>query len=365
MPKPKPSKQAAFHSTTERIRSLIDLSDLEIADKMTGIRGRYIPFMRDETVQVLMRTALGSLGTSSENKPNKKRIIAICGESGAGKSTAVDFHISRHPALQPYRDEDGVLIEPVLVFDAPAPCTPRLLAIEALLAMGLQVSDQIRSNVAWQKFRRMLRKHKIKFVVIDEVQNAVEFATKDEIGIIADALKQIVQQRDWPIQMMLAGVPPLGALVAHKQIKNRTSVVHFDPIDPRKDWAEVKAVIDKVILVHAGLEKDEPLSAHDFPHRLAHASSMDLGTVIGLVRDAVEMALYARRTTVLLKDFEDVYALGGCEDDKNIFTATDWKHINPELAAMRDGDFDWVEEHIKPTKKIPRRGQKAKAELSK
>ncbi|MCQ1768057.1 ATP-binding protein [Neorhizobium galegae] len=342
----------------------MDASDLAIADKMTALRNRYIPFERDEIIHRLMKNAVGSLSSSSENKSNKKRIIAIGGESGSGKTACADFHISRQKALQPYRDEDGVLINPVLVFDAPSPCTPRLLAIEALLAMRITVADRISANMAWQKFRKMLRKHKIKFVLIDEMQNAIEYASENEIGLIADALKQIVQQRDWPIHMMLAGVPPLGALLSHKQLINRNNVVYFDPIDPLNASTQVQAVIDKVIIVQAGLTKDDALSKEDFPLRLAHARMNDLGSIIGTVRDAVEVALYAGRTTVLAKDFEEVYALSGCKGEENIFAASNWRIIDPLAATMREGDYDWVEDHIKPTGSIPRRGQ-AKKEASK
>ncbi|MBY3328537.1 ATP-binding protein [Rhizobium laguerreae] len=353
----KDSKPAnTFDVSTERMRSLTSASDLAIADRMVAIREQFIPLKRDEILARLMRNAMASLTASSVNKPNKKRIIAICGESGAGKSTSVAFHIARQDLLKPYRDEDGVLVNPVLVFDAPAPCTPRLLAIEGLLAMGIQVQETIRENEVWLRFRKMLRKHKIKFVVIDEVQNAIEFANSSQIGIIADALKQIVQQRDWPVHMMLAGVPPLGALIKRKHLLNRTSTLHFDPIDKGDETTQLDPIVTRIIEFHAGLAKDEDLN-DDFLLRLAHACTNDLGTAIGMARDAVELVLYAGRTTVSLNDFADIYELTGCKKGENIFLSDRWRSITPETAPMREGDQDWVEEHQKSVKKIAKRGE--------
>jgi hypothetical protein len=76
-----------------------------------------------------------------------------------------------------------------------------------------------------------------------------------------------------------------------------------------------------------------------------------------MARDAVELVLYAGRTTVSLNDFADIYELTGCKKGENIFLSDRWRSITPETAPMREGDQDWVEEHQKPVKKIAKRGE--------
>jgi ABC-type glutathione transport system ATPase component len=55
--------------------------------------------------------------TPIHGKPDKRRILAICGRSGAGKSTAIARHMASIKEMQPYLDEDGVRIHPVLLME--------------------------------------------------------------------------------------------------------------------------------------------------------------------------------------------------------------------------------------------------------
>ncbi len=337
--------ETAMLSATAQIRSHMDPAKLAIADRMAEINSHFITFTRDERLDTAFRKMLLSLATPPTSKPDKRRILAICGASGAGKSTAIATHTSRHPALQSYIDEDGVEVHPLLVFDAPKPCTPRLLAMAGLSAMGSEVRPDIRENEAWFSFRKKLAKLKVRVVIIDEAQNAIENANVREATVIGDGFKQLVQQ-DWPVRLVLAGVPPLASFMARKQLRNRATFVHFEPIDPKQNLDMLETIVNRVIVKHATLTRHPSLN-EEFLHRLAHACSNDLGTIIQTVRETVELVLYAGRTEVTIEDFMHVYAvLSGCKDGKNIFKADNWAEIDPSVAALRDDDEAWEAERL-------------------
>ena len=366
-----------YHPSTEHMRSLADPTELAIADKIHEINSRFIPFKRDELLNSSMRAAILSLTAPLTQRGNKRQILALCGESGAGKSTAIEFHIRRHKELQPYVDEEGVLINPVFIFDGPKPCTPRLLAIEALDQLKVYVPDRISAAAAWSRFRQHLRKRKIKLVVIDEAQNAIDGASEGEQTDIADAFKQLVQMKGWRVCLALVGVPPLAEFMTRKQLANRKSCVQFEPFDADADSGVeiVTTIMQRVIEDHAGLTISEKLLVDDetdeapikrkrlsldFIGRLAHSGTNDLGTMIKTVREATELALYARRDEVTLDDFAEAYATSsGCRETENVFKAgaSQWPDIIVADAALREGDFKWREEHGTRKPKQPRPSQ--------
>ncbi|WP_280952060.1 ATP-binding protein [Sinorhizobium sp. BJ1] len=142
------------------------------------------------------------------NHPNKRRILAVCGDSGSGKTRGLLENTGKIPAMQPYEFQ-GNTISPLLAFEAPSPCTPKLLALEGLKALGVGVRPNIRENEAWDAFRNELKGHMVLFVLLDEAQHAVNIANRIEAQKIADAFKNLVQMPDWPVRLILAGVPPL------------------------------------------------------------------------------------------------------------------------------------------------------------
>ncbi len=191
-----------------RIRATLSPDELAISEKVKRINDRYLGLTRDTAISLAFKNLVASVAwhdPQDENRPGKRRILAICGESGAGKTRAIMEHISLLAAMAPYIDEDGSEINPVLMYEPPSPCTPKLLAIEGLRKLGMPVRSNIRENEAWDKFRTALKAHKIIFVVIDEAQHAVVAANAVEQQKIADAFKGLVQMPDWPVRLILAG----------------------------------------------------------------------------------------------------------------------------------------------------------------
>ncbi|MDC9835712.1 AAA family ATPase [Rhizobium binxianense] len=354
----------------DRVRDLVGADRLSVADRIAQLYNEYIALDRDKLLRSALVASIASVTTPITGKPDKRRIVAVCGRSGAGKTTSIVKHIQSLKAMASYFDEDGVRVHPVIFIEAPSPCTPRLLAIAGLEALGHTPPDRIRENEAWLLFRRLLKVHKVMWVVIDEAQHTIESATIREATVIGDAFKNLTQMPDWPVRLILVGVSPLASFLARKQLYNRRTVVPFDNVDAEGNTDLIKSILNTIVLEHAGMElrihlEEESADDHEgvksaddqegenkkkgaFLKRLMHACDAEFGSVVQMIRAAVELAMLDGREHVLLDDFVKTYAsFSGCRPSKNVFTAANWQDLDPATALLRDDDRAWEESKLK------------------
>ncbi|MGG7579791.1 ATP-binding protein [Rhizobium sp. Nf11,1] len=350
----------------DHVRGLIGDNRAAIADRIAELYDEYLTLDRDVPLRAALMASVASVLTPITGRPDKRRIVAVTGRSGAGKTTALMKHIRSIPAMQSYKDDDGVMIHPVIIVDAPSPCTPRLLAIACLEALGHAPPGGIKENQAWLLFRRLLKVHKVMWVFIDEAQNAIETASVREATVIGDAFKSLTQMPDWPVRLILAGVSPLASFLARKQLYNRRTVVPFDTLDADGTTDLVKSVLETIVQEHARMEiriklGDDAREDSDeeegkkrrkdkgmFLRRLMHACDAEFGSVVQMIRAAVELAIYADRDYVTIDDFVKTYAsFSGCRPSRNVFTADNWEELDPVTALLRDDDRAWEAERLK------------------
>ncbi|MBO9654476.1 MAG: ATP-binding protein [Agrobacterium tumefaciens] len=349
----------------DHVRGLIGDNRAAIADRIAELYDHYVILDRDMPLRAALVSSVASVLTPITGRPDKRRIVAVTGRSGAGKTTALMKHIGSIPAMQSYVDDDGVMIHPVIIVDAPSPCTPRLLAISCLEALGHAPPEGIKENQAWLLFRRLLKVHKVMWVFIDEAQNAIETASVREATVIGDAFKSLTQMPDWPVRLILAGVAPLASFLARKQLYNRRTVVPFDTLDADGTTDLVKSILETIVQEHARMEirikLDDTIEEADeettntrqskkgtFLKRLMHACDAEFGSVVQMIRAAVELAIYADRDHVTIDDFAKTYAsFSGCRPSKNIFTAANWEELDPATALLRDDDRVWEAERLR------------------
>lgn len=345
------------------VRGLIGDNRAAIADRIAELYDHYVILDRDMPLRAALMSSVASVLTPITGRPDKRRIVAVTGCSGAGKTTALMKHIESIPAMQSYVDDDGVMIHPVIIVDAPSPCTPRLLAISCLEALGHAPPEGIKENQAWLLFRRLLKVHKVMWVFIDEAQNAIETASLREATVIGDAFKSLTQMPDWPVRLILAGVAPLASFLARKQLYNRRTVVPFDTLDADGTTDLVKSILETIVQEHARMEirikldgavvdeettKTRQREKGTFLKRLMHACDAEFGSVVQMIRAAVELAIYADRDHVTIGDFAKTYAsFSGCRPSKNIFTAANWEELDPATALLRDDDRVWEAERLR------------------
>jgi hypothetical protein len=221
---------------------------------------------------------------------------------------------------------------------APSPCTPGLFAYEGLHALGYPVRKSMKENALWETFRRVLKAHQVLWLIVDEAQHTVDAANTLEMTKIGNALKNLVQMSDWPLRLILAGVEPLNEFLTRKQLKNRSTIIKFPKMSGPTGEATMAGVINKIVVEHAELST----SVHherNFLARLMHSCDSDFGTMIQMIRGAVEEAIFADEDVVTNEHFAQCFkSNSGNEDHENVFLVADWASTKPYAAARREAD---------------------------
>ncbi|CAH0340493.1 ATP-binding protein [Rhizobium sp. CECT 9324] len=317
-----------------RVRQSMPEAQLNIADRMATISAHHIPTFRDDALSARIDRMKRSLVAHYSGDEKQHRILFVIGESHSGKSSLIQHALATDPAFESYVDSDGVDAMPVLMMDGPSPCTLRNIASDGLEKLGYPVKANLSESRIWPLFREQLKRRKVLFIVIDEAQHAIKNNTSDyEIQKVRDTLKHLVQMPDWPIRLVLSGVSPLERLrEGDKQIESRSTMMRLGSLTSQHA-SHVIGYVELVVTRHARLKLDDFLGG-DFPLRMIHACGGCFGSIVQLIRLAVENTLLKGSDIVTAGNFAAAYAeMSGCSPSSNIFTAQDWNSL--EVGAAR------------------------------
>jgi len=330
-------------AAVQQLRARMSVQAVSLADRLARINGTYVKSQRDKGLNAAVDRMLGNIaGTVDDDsdidigRAEKRRALFVIGESGSGKTTAIQRMLAKRPEFQPYADDYGREVLPAISFEAPKPLTLKLLARTGLEAAGYPVVGDRQENLMWNLFKTQIKERSILFVHIDEMQHVIKGTGPNEIQNISDVVKSLLQIKDWPVHAIFSGVPSLAKFLQHdeRQLRNRCEVVTFDRISFPGSAADIRKIALHIIKSDAEMEADANLFRDDeFAHRLIHAANGAFGTAIQIVRAAVGYAIYGGREKVGLSDFASVYSgFTGCPVAKNVFLADRWTEIAPELA---------------------------------
>ena len=148
-----------------------------------------------------------------------------------------------------------------------------------------------------------------------------------EMEKLSDTLKNVMQQRDWPVRLIVGGLPELADFLQRDgQLRRRSHVVHLKNLKFPRDAKLLGWLAATIVRDHAGMEFGFEVS-DEFLARLCRASWNQFGIVTQIVRGAVEQALLEDRpqTEVTARHFARSYAaFSGCQPSENIMTAANW-----------------------------------------
>ncbi|SSC71427.1 unnamed protein product [Ciceribacter sp. T2.26MG-112.2] len=320
-----------------RVRQSMPDSQLDIADRMATISAHHIPTFRDDALKKRIDRMKRSLVAHYSGDEKQHRILFVIGDSHSGKSSLIEHVLATDPAFDTYVDSDGVDAMTVLLMDGPSPCTLRNIAYDGLEKLGYPVKANLTESRIWPLFREQLKRRKVLFIVIDEAQHAVKNNTSDyEIQKVRDTFKHLVQMPDWPIRLILCGVSPLERLrEGDKQIETRSTMMRLGSLTAQHT-AHVVSYIELVVTRHAELRLGDFLGG-DFAERVIHACGGCFGSIVKLIRLAVENTLLKGDATVTAESFAAAYGeMSGCSPTSNIFTASEWQALEAGAAKIVD-----------------------------
>lgn len=329
--------EALFH-----LRSQMPPSEVALADRLARLNEKYIGTARDKKLGTRIRALIRNVGGAANGVPSKRRALCVIGESGSGKSTAVQHAIAARKEFAPYEDSAGRLIHPLVTLEAPGSMTLQVLALELLRAIGYPLIKPPGESEAWHLLKEQLVFRKVLFIHIDEMQHALTVNNHATGEHISDTVKSLLQIPNWPLHIIMSGVPAFANFRENnRQIITRSMVMEFERVN---SVPVISDIVKRIIEVHAEMNADAHVLEPAFIARLIHAMDGAFGTCIEFTRTTVGEVLSAtadsgRKATVQPHHFAEAYAnVSACEPSENIFTAKNWTAINPGNALKRMQD---------------------------
>jgi Cdc6-like AAA superfamily ATPase len=263
------------------------------------------------------------------------RGIAVIGNSGSGKTTAVERLITTHPDLN--LGQDGSPTCEVVSVRVPSPATLKSVGITTLAALGFPLERNKTSHQIWSLVQTYAQMRGTLFVHYDEAQDFVSSSNGKEIEDVLKTIKSFMQNREWSVGLILSGTPPLRAMLnLDTQLTRRFKPIELPRVSYTGHAPEIWATLNAYAkLTDLKLKKD--IDKGDFLRRLMHASTYEFGTTIEMIISAIEEALLEGRKTLTRSDFAEAFrSRAACVDALNPIVANDYKSIDASKILLED-----------------------------
>lgn len=313
--------------------------EMDIDESMTKVYKAYLHTGRDTMLMNEMERFISSSkralqanqeGSTATGRLAEGRALVLLGESGAGKTRALSRHFLENPAFAP--SENGDI--PVVSVTAPSPCTLRQLGYQLLENLGYELCRELSENQVWKLVRTQLTLSGVRYVHIDEFQHLDQMNNWVEARKVRDTLKGLMQCSDWPVWIIISGLPEIEPLIKEDhQLYRRARFVRFPSLVPEQHEKHAKYALESLATKKAGLTV-QCLEAKQFIPRLFHAVRHQFGTLVELVQDAIEESLWDGADSLTLKHFCRAYqGRTACAPDENVFTCENWELIGVAVEA--------------------------------
>ena len=149
-------------------------------------------------------------------------------------------------------------------------------------------------------------------------------------GVVLDRFKALLKRPDWPMVLILPGVPDFAKHIekerpseVRRQLRFLLTPTHFEMIDPSRDISEVNAMAFSYA-AKAGVAFDG-LSTMDFMQRLIHAGAYRWGLVIEMLLLALTICVEAEESAVSIDHFVTAFSqIYGLPSGFSPFTMPDY-----------------------------------------
>ncbi|MER0240069.1 ATP-binding protein [Fulvimarina sp. MAC8] len=336
------------------LASRMDEQSTRLAARMAAINARYLATKRDVDIEAELKLLIGNASVAMAGYQIERRCLAIIGETGAGKSRSIGRAIAGRPEFLP-RVTGMTETAPIVFIKAPRPSNLQVIAYELLEKLQYPLERELKPAAAWRMVRRQLKVRKVRFIHIDEAQHMLNMRDHDAMQELSDALKMVMED-DWPVNLILTGMPELGDFLSiYRQVARRSHKIHLKNLVSSRDGKLISWIVKTIVEQHAEMtfafEYDDVFLA-----RLCHAANRQLGALTQIVRGAVERALIdnADAKEVTHGHFVRSYEVfSGCQPEENILSARGWESIEPMNALLREQEAA----HVRLMQALAERGR--------
>lgn len=255
--------------------------------------------------------------------------LVVIGESGSGKTTEINEALRRFSA-DPRPLECG-LERKFVQLALEAETTWKALGIQLLKNLGFELTARRTEHEIWARVRSQLEGQGIWLLHIDECQHMFQTLGTNEILKVLNALKTFMKHREWPMVIILSGIPELLTKVnIDPQFQRLVTPVHMAQIDPMSSDLEEIDTAFYGLATKVGIDIGK-VRTEDTYMRLSYACLDVYGRVFRFLVDLLA-ALPEGRTELTLDDFAERYAVQtGCMPGQNVFLREDYRECSAGL----------------------------------
>jgi hypothetical protein len=306
----------------------------------------YLPTIYDkdlnEQIDWLLDSMLLELGEQPGVAPTNGmvrggRALVVTGKAGAGKSRALAHNFASRPEFEGFGTPGGWC--PLLSVVAPSPFTLGALGNEIARKLGYHGQREIQHSKVWPVVRGLMAECGVRILHIDEAQHGDEIKSETMAQEVENTFKRMMQEADWPIWLILSGLPELSRFCQNDaSMKRRVRVLPFEALTFPDHVESVHETIRNLVSICPSVGCSD-IQTDAFAYRLLHAATYQFGIVVEYVQDAIAECLTIEGGGELsLAHFADVYAIrtGVRGDNLNPFIAADWTAIPVESALYEE-----------------------------
>lgn len=323
------------------LREMLDPAERKRVNKIEQVKTAYMTSDRDDDLaRLLKRLTTNAVIRRDPTKPHgagnrvEGKGICVVAPSGAGKSTLLEEAFRSHPAFPNFRVPDKWC--PLVGITAPSPSTLGQVGIRLLEVMGFPLDRDLKENQAWSRLRTQMKINNVLFIWLDDLNNVLTMSSEEEIQKVRDTLKDLMNNPDWPVQLIVSGIPDLLPFFrADKQLRRRFRYLFLGKLAPAEHGAFLQSSIEHYCEL-AEIKLDV-LPEEDLVGRLLHAGALEMGVCLEIAVDAVTEALERNSRKLQRIDFANIFAdRHTLSDDQNPFLAPGWQMIDTTRLYAKD-----------------------------
>jgi hypothetical protein len=266
---------------------------------------------------------------------SRRRLLASIGESGSGKSTSLAQALNSFEEFRPRDNEFGEQVIPLITFEVPVTCKTKDLAIHILKKLNLPANRRSNEDDLYEMVKKQLKARGTIILHLDEAQHLKRSNSNAAVRGLQDRFKSLLVVPDWPLHLIVSGVPDLATLfTGDQQLSNRSHVMRFEKLRFPGDKVLIVEFITDIV-EHCGLKLEASILTDNFMKRLVHATDGGAGTMIEMIRSASYKALSKGHAKLGPKDFQFVYGrFSGSLPSENIMSAASWAGNPPVFNGL-------------------------------
>ncbi|MCB4803708.1 hypothetical protein QO001_003901 [Methylobacterium brachiatum] len=326
------------------IRAGLRPADLDVVATMERVKATYfatpthgaVEKQLNVVLQQLLERRDPALPVGPDNVVEARGFV-LSGQARAGKSRALSEVFRGHPSLPGYGDARADC--PLVTVVPQGACTLGRFGQDVFEQLGLPIVNVPTGKNYELKLAHMIRNRLkirgIKILHVDEAHHVTEPANKTEIKKIINMFKYLMIYLDWPVAVILSGIPELVSAIRNDpQLSGRMAFTAATGLVPKTDYRRIEHVVGELASV-AELSIASGELAAVVP-RLIHAGNRQLGRSIEITYDAIRSALTERQTALSLHTFARAYVQSrGVAPEHNPFVARDWRLTDPLLVLEK------------------------------